>query len=132
MNKSPATLTITDAFLLCAPLLILAGVLLIEGVPGDVWKKPEWSFVSILLWAEALRDVGVVAKKKKIADEQIGAGYAFFGIFLVLSTLVLVLDFRHSIGFSKVDTNLVYFIKYGWFLLCLAAFSYKRHQRHVL
>jgi len=132
MNRSPTALTITDAFLLCAPILILGGVLLIEGIPGDLWKKPEWSFVSVLLWAEALRDVGVVARKKKIHEEQIGAGYSFFGIFLVLTTLVLVIDFQHSMGISKLNTTLVYFLKYGWFLFCLAAFSYKRFQRHRL
>jgi len=84
------------------------------------------------LWAEALRDVGVVAKKKNIHDEQIVAGYAFFGIFLVLTTLVLVMDFRHSMGIYQVETITVYFFKYSWFLFCLMTFSYKRYQRHEL
>lgn len=110
----------------------MAGVLLIEGVPGVIWKKPEWSFVSVLLWVEFLRDIGVVAKKKKIHEEQIGAGFSFVGIFLVFTTLVLILDFRHSMGTAKVDTTLVYFIKYSWFFFCLVMFSYKRYQRHEL
>lgn len=132
MNKSPITLMIIDAFLLCAPILILVGVLLIEGIPGDIWKKPEWSFVSVLLWAEALRDAGFVARKSNIHEEQIGAGYSFFGIFLVLTAFVLVIDFQHSIGVSKLNTMSVYFLKYAWFIFCLAAFSYKRLQRHRL
>ena len=132
LKKSPAALTIADVFLISSPLLILAFVLLIEGVPGDILKKPEWSFVSVLLWAESLRDSGLVARSKGIDEEQIAAGNAFLGVFLVLTTLVLVLDFRHSMGLSKVPIEIVYFLKYSWFMVCLVFFSVKRFKRYQL
>ena len=131
-QRSAFALALVDLILLCAPILFLTGVLLISGMIEEIWKKPEWSFISILLVMEAFRDIGYVAKKNRIHDEQVAAGYVFLAIFLVITALILVMDFFHSIGSASVDIGIVYTFKYGWFLFCVLTFFYKRYQRHSL
>jgi hypothetical protein len=131
--KSKFVLTATDAFLICSPILILFFIIVSEGIePSDILKKPEWSFVSVLLLVESFRDFGKVWRNRGEHEEQIDSGYAFTAILLVLATLVLIIDFRHFIGKAPFTTELVYWIKFVWFGFSVLLFSVTRWQRHAI
>lgn len=125
-------MTITDALLICSPLIILFFILMGEADFGSIWKKPEWSFISILLLIETFRDIGAVAKSQKMDEEQINNGYVFYAIFLVITAIILSMDFRFSIGKSPLNIEAVYVAKFGWFSICLVFFCYKRYKRYSL
>jgi hypothetical protein len=131
-KNNRAALTLMDATLLVSPLFILLFVLLLEGLPGaDILKKPEWSFVSVFLVIESFRDAGPVWRRHGEGETQIEAGLTFMAVFLVLTALVLAIDFRHSLGRPTLPTDAVYALKFFWFLLCFLVFITTRFRRHA-
>lgn len=125
--------TSVDLLLICFPLLILFFILVLEGVPGnEIWHKPEWSFISILLIADSFKDFGRVWRHAGEHEEQIESGYAFMAMFMVVSAFILAIDFRHSIGKSFIESNAVYYAKFIWFSACVVLFAVTRWKRHAI
>lgn len=129
-TKNPAANTLIDAAILCSPLLILAVALLGEAMQSEIWKKPEWSFITLLLFVEAFRDIAVRGMNTNATMEDIGNAYAFYALILAVLALVLFFDFRHSLDHGPLPTNVIYFLKFSCFGAGLVYFAWTRYQRH--
>lgn len=131
--KSKLRHTFYDVFLICSPLLILFYVLAFEGAaPGDIWKKPEWSFISVVLIAESFRDFGEVWRSKGDHDEEIAGGYGFMAVVQVFIGFVLLMDYRHFAGSTAIDTESVYLAKFITFGVALGIFAKTRWKKHAM
>ena len=131
MKKNPFTHALTELIIICSPIVILLSVLFLDGNQDLIFKKPEWSFLSIILLVEVMRDIGAVAKKST-QDELIEVAYSFYSILIVLTAIVLIMDFQYSSGTGHVPASVVYILKFSWFIFCVVTFLYKRYQRHKI
>lgn len=135
MAKNRLLITAIDSsssILICAPLLILFFVLGSEGAALDIFKKPEWTFISTLFCIESFRDSGKIARASGIPEEQIESGYTLQALCLVISAIILIVDYRHSSGNPVINTETVYKVKFMWFGCCFLYFGVKRFKRHGL
>lgn len=135
MNKRPLdfkVVTLVDAFVIFAPLLLLFFILLFEGQAGSIWDKSEWSFVTVFYLVETLRDQVVRLQKGGYHIKQVEAGVVFYSIVLVLGVLVLNLDFKHSIGESNLSSDSIYIAKFGMFIISISLFTIHRFIKYKL
>lgn len=132
--KKIFALTVIDVIMICSPIVILFFVLVVAEIePSEIWKKPEWSFITIVLFVESFRDYLKAWKHKGDHEDYIGAQLAVLALCLVIISLVLVIDFRHSLGLLKADkTGMVYNAKFFLFGCCLIFFAITKWRKYSI
>ena len=122
-NKDTIKVILIDGFMMLSPLLILLYVYFVNGMTEGVFlKAPEWSFVSLFLMIEVMRDSVSRGVNNKFDIEMLHSNVAFVSVFLVLTALILACDFQFSIGKLPLAWEIFKPIKFVWFTFFYCGF----------
>lgn len=128
-KQNPIVLTLIDLFMICAPLMFLFGIMLLEGHGAKIMNKPEWSFVTVFLLIEVIRDQATRGETQKLHVKHLEAANVFYLLFLVGAVLVMGADYRFSIDRGAIDSGLMYELRIGYFKFAVTVFVAHRFYR---
>lgn len=112
-------------FYIAYPLLVYAlGILLL----GEGWNSlkvlPEWSFISIILFSEYIRDSWSLRQReiqdsnRRVLAERKWEGSLIFGtVFIVLSTVTMFSAFIHQLHSENIDLDILTLCQIGFFVV---------------
>lgn len=126
----PRVLVSVDAFVICAPAMIYFFILFLEGDIDTLFARPEWSYITVFFLVEVLRDQIKRIRLEGHAEEAVESGVVFYGIILVLGALVLIADFKNSLGLSQLPEPALLFTKFGFLILATGLFWGHRARKY--
>lgn len=131
-KSNPIVLVSVDALVICAPAMIYFFMLLLEGDTDTIPTRPEWSYITVFFLVEVLRDQVKRIRIEGYTEETVESGVVFYGILLVLGVLVLVADFKSSLGLSQLPDLALLIIKFGFLLLATGFFLGHRARKYKI
>ena len=132
IKRSPGFITIIDLLTLYSPIALLYLVLGTRGMAEEIFRRPEWSFTTVFIVVEILRDISRLGRSPKIPIEHIEGGIVMYAFMLAMSVVILSLDFANDLHEAKLLTKQVYMAKFAMFFWATGIFCYHRYNRHAL